>query len=71
MQKIVCAIVGYVMSGRLFHLPPLIHHANYQIKYVMTRNEKNQHDLHEQYPDIEIVTDYHTIIEDPKIDLVI
>lgn len=71
MQKIVCAIVGYGMSGRLFHLPPLIHHSNYHVKYVMTRTEKNQTDLRNQFPDVEIVTDYHTIIEDPEIDLVI
>jgi len=71
MQKIKTAIVGYGMSGRIFHLPPLIHHANYEIKKVMTRNPKNQKDLHDQYPDIQIVTDYHDIIEDPEIDLVI
>ncbi|HAX02150.1 MAG: hypothetical protein A2Y45_09630 [Tenericutes bacterium GWC2_34_14] len=71
MQKIKTAIVGYGMSGRIFHLPPLIHHTNYEIKKVMTRNPKNQKDLSVHYPEIQIVTDYHDIIEDPEIDLVI
>lgn len=71
MHQIVTAVVGYGMSGRLFHLPPLAKNPNYRIKSVMTRNEKNQNDLKRDYPSVEIVTNYHDIIEDPEIDLVI
>jgi scyllo-inositol 2-dehydrogenase (NADP+) len=71
MQKIITAIVGYGMSGRIFHLPPLIHHPNYVVKSVVTRNPVNQNDLKKDYPEIKIVTDFQEIIEDPEIDLVI
>lgn len=71
MNQIVTAIVGYGMSGRLFHLPPLAKNPNYRVKSIMTRSEKNQTDLRKDYPDIQIVTDYHDIIEDSEIDLVI
>ncbi|HPG43763.1 MAG TPA: Gfo/Idh/MocA family oxidoreductase [Acholeplasmataceae bacterium] len=71
MHKIVTAIIGYGMSGRIFHLPPLINHPNYRIKSIMTRSEKNQSDLKKDYPQIEIVTNFHDVIEDPEIELVI
>ncbi len=71
MNKIVTAIIGYGMSGRLFHLPPLVKNSNYHIKYVMTRSEKNQNDLRKDYPEIQIATDFNDIIEDKEIDLVI
>ena len=71
MNQIVTAVVGYGMSSRQFHLPPLAKNPNYRVKSVMTRSESNQSDLKKDYPDIKIVTDYLDIIEDPEIDLVV
>ncbi len=34
MKKMVVAIIGYGMSGKYFHVPPLYTHKNYSIKYV-------------------------------------
>lgn len=71
MHKIQTAIIGYGMSGRYFHLPPLLHHPNYHVKYIMTRNENTQKELSEKYPYIDVITDYHIALEDEAIELII
>lgn len=71
MHQITTGIVGYGMSGRYFHLPPLINHPNFKIKSIMTRSEHNQSDLRDQFPAIEIVTSFHDLIEDPEIELIV
>ena len=70
-KKIVVALIGYGMSGRQFHLPPLLENPNYLVKSVMTRNEKNQQDLLQLVPQAVIITNYQDVLDDPTIDLVI
>jgi scyllo-inositol 2-dehydrogenase (NADP+) len=71
MQKIVTALVGYGMSGQLFHLPQLIGHQNFIVKTVMTRNTENQSKIKAALPEVCIVSDYEDILNDPDISLVI
>lgn len=71
MKKIVTAVIGYGMSGRQFHLPPLVENQNYVVKSVMTRNEKNQQDIKKLLPNVRIITDYQDVLNDKEIDLII
>ncbi len=71
MRKIVTALVGYGMSGQVFHLPQLIQHPHYTIKTVMTRNIENQLKIKTISPTICIVRDFDEILNDPEIALVI
>jgi len=71
MQKIVTALVGYGMSGQIFHLPQLIQHPNYSIKTVMTRNTENITKIKAILPTICIATDFDEILNDQEISLVI
>lgn len=71
MKKLRTAIIGYGMSGKTIHLPALIKHPNYDVTVIMTRQEERIREINEQYPNIDVVNDYITVIEDPNIDLVI
>ena len=71
MKKIVTAIVGYGFSGSTFHLPPLKHNEQYDIKLVMTRSEHNQAQLKKDYPKAQIVTSYEEILNDKDVDLIV
>ncbi|MDY0278124.1 MAG: Gfo/Idh/MocA family oxidoreductase [Acholeplasma sp.] len=71
MKKINVALIGYGMSGRTFHLPPIVRNNNYEIKMVMTRNPKNQEDLISEYPGIQIITSFDEAVNNKEIDLVV
>lgn len=71
MKKINVAVIGFGMAGREFHMPPLDNNDKFFVKKVMTRNEKNQNDLKEQYPYVEIITSFDEAIKDPSIDLIV
>lgn len=71
MKIINTAVIGFGMSGRQFHLPPLVRNSYFKVSKVMTRSEINQKDLKEMYPFVEIITDYMDAVNDPEIDLII
>lgn len=71
MKKINVAVIGFGMAGREFHMPPLDKNDKFFVKKVMTRNPKNQSDLKEQYPYVEIITSFDDAINDETIDLVV
>lgn len=71
MKKIMVAIIGYGMSGKFFHVPPLYTHQNFTIKYVMTTNLERKAELEKEYPRIQVISNYETALSDPEIDLII
>lgn len=71
MKKINVAVIGFGMSGRQFHLPPLINNEKYQVLKVMTRSEVNQSDLKKLYKNVEIITSFDAAVNDENIDLII
>jgi len=68
MQKIVCGICSFGMSGRVFHGPLIKAHPGFELKTVMERSTENSRLL---FPEVKIVRSYNEIIEDQEIDLVI
>ena len=71
MEKVVVAIIGYGMSGKYFHVPPLYTHPNYTIKYVMTTNLNRRNELEKEYPNIQVINDYDTALLDKEVNLII
>lgn len=71
MDKINVAIIGFGMAGRELHIPPILNNNKYIIKKIMTRNIKSQEYIKDNYPNIEIITNYNDAISDSNIDLVV
>lgn len=71
MKQINVAIVGYGMSGRIFHLPPLLKNNAYHVVAIMTNNQTTIDELKQKYPTIAIVSTLSEIEQDSEIDLVV
>jgi len=71
LKKIGVAIIGYGMSGRMFHLPPLIEHPRYEVVSVLTNNATNAALLREPYPMIKIIATIEEALEDERVALVV
>ena len=64
-------IIGYGLSGRVFHAPFIDVVDGYKLSKISTSNPGRQALAKERYPSAEIVATPENIIEDPDIDLVI
>lgn len=62
------AIIGFGLSGRVFHAPFLHCHTGFNMLKVIERNHQYSKEI---YPYIEVVKDYKEVINDPNIDLVV
>lgn len=68
MEKIInTAVIGFGLSGKVFHAPFLHMHPGFRLKAVV---ERHGNSALEVYPDIEIIKDYRQLLEDPSIDLI-
>lgn len=69
MKKIIqTGIVGYGLSGRYFHAPFLKVHPGFNVIKVLERKGENSREL---FPKVEVVKDFESVINDPKIELVV
>ncbi|MDO9630152.1 MAG: Gfo/Idh/MocA family oxidoreductase [Acholeplasmataceae bacterium] len=71
MKKMIVAIIGYGMSGKYFHIPPLYTHQNYTVKYVMTTNQSRIAELNKEFNPIQIISNYETALLDQEVDLIV
>jgi len=71
MRKIGVSIIGYGMSGKIFHLPPLIKHPLYEIVSILTNNPATIQELKTQYPIISVISSIEQALNDQKVDLII
>ncbi len=62
------AIIGYGLSGRVFHAPFIHTNENFELKKVVQRKGNL---AREQYPNVEIVRDYKDLLSDPDLELVV
>ncbi|MDI9605622.1 MAG: oxidoreductase [Bacteroidota bacterium] len=64
-------IIGYGLSGRVFHAPFIDVVEGYELSKISTANPERMALAKERYPSTEIVPGGKEIIEDPNIDLVL
>ncbi len=67
-QIINTAIVGFGLSGKVFHAPFIDLHPGFRLSKVVERHTGHSQEL---YPEVEIVRDFNKIIDDQNIDLVV
>ena len=67
LKSISTAIIGFGLSGKVFHAPFLHTHPGFKIKTVV---ERHHEDSKEIYPYVEVEKDYKVVLDDPEIDLV-
>ena len=64
-------VIGYGLSGRVFHAPFIEVVEGYTLSKISTANAERSTAAKERYPNTEVVADAESIISDPNIDLVI
>lgn len=64
-------VIGYGLSGRVFHAPFIEVVEGYTLSKISTANAERSTAAKERYPNTEVVADAESIINDPNIDLVI
>jgi len=62
------AIIGFGLSGKVFHAPFLHCHSGFNMLKVLERNHQYSKEI---YPYVEVVKDYQEAINDPNIDLIV
>ena len=67
-NKIQTAVVGYGLSGRVFHAPFLEVHDGFDLRTVV---ERHKMESKEKYPSVEVVQDLDDVLSDDDIDLVV
>jgi predicted dehydrogenase len=64
-------IIGYGLSGRVFHAPFVDVVEGFELTKISTSRPQNIEMIHERYPETGVVPNPQNIIDDPDIDLVI
>ena len=70
-QTIRTGIIGYGLSGRVFHAPFVDVVEGFELTKISTSNPERIEMINERYPQTVVVPNPQNIIEDPEIDLVI
>lgn len=66
-KKINVGVIGYGLSGRVFHAPFIHTHDGFQLKKIVERSSKTSL---KTYPYIEIVSDYENLLKDDTLELI-
>ena len=67
-HKIITGIASFGMSGKVFHAPLLNIHKGFHLKTIVERSKNEASAL---YPEVEIVSEFDTLLQDKEIELVI
>ena len=70
MISIKTGLIGYGMSGRVFHAPFIDMISGFELSVVSTANSETIQSIKKRYPNTKIVPDAKPILEDKDIDLV-
>lgn len=65
------ALVGYGLSGKVFHGPFLKALSQYQVKYIVTSAPEKQEQARLDFPDAVIVPEFHSLLTDEALDLIV
>lgn len=67
-ETINTAIIGFGLSGKVFHAPFIHSHQGFYLSVVVERNRQESREL---YPYVDVLKDYKYLLEDQTIDLVV
>ncbi len=67
-KKINTAIIGFGLSGKVFHAPFLHTHSGFNLKKIVERNHNHSKKI---YPYVEVLSDYKELLEDQSLDLIV
>jgi len=67
-KAIQTGIIGFGLSGRVFHAPFLHTHHGFEIKKIVERHKTESRSI---YPYVQVVDDYNELLKDPEIDLIV
>lgn len=67
-KAIKAGIIGFGLSGRVFHAPFLHTHQGFEIKKIVERNKAESKTI---YPYVQVVEDCNYLLTDPEIELII
>jgi len=68
MKKIKTGLIGFGLSGRVFHAPFLSTHHGFELKKIVERKKEDSQAI---YPEISIVKDYKELLTDASLDLIV
>jgi len=68
MKQLNAGIIGFGLSGSVFHAPFLHTHPRFNLTKIV---ERTSHASQETYPYIEVVKDYKALLEDNELDLIV
>ncbi len=71
MEQIKTAIIGYGLSGSVFHAPIISSLPEFLLSYIYTSDLEKQKSIHQRYPDVKIPTDLQSIFENDGVELVV
>jgi scyllo-inositol 2-dehydrogenase (NADP+) len=71
MEKIRVGIVGFGVSGAVFHAPFIANHRAYALKYIVTRQQEKAKQIAEIYPQVQVLEDAADLFARNDVDLVI
>ncbi|RLD85336.1 MAG: oxidoreductase [Bacteroidetes bacterium] len=60
-------VIGFGLSGKVFHAPFLHTHPGFNLKKIVERNSTESKNI---YPELEVVSDYKNLIKDETLDLI-
>ncbi len=66
-KQINTGIIGFGLSGKVFHAPFLHVHPGFNLKKIVERNSTESKKI---YPDVEVVSDYENLFKDKTLDLI-
>ncbi len=70
MQSFNCAVVGYGLSAKVFHIPLIDAVPELNLYAVVQRNPKPDDDVEKDHPGIKTYRSSEDMVKDPAIDLV-
>jgi len=68
MKKINAAVIGFGLSGKVFHAPFLFTHPGFILKKIVERHSDESKQI---YPEIEVVKNYSELLQNPYLDMIV
>ncbi len=71
MRKIKIGLAGFGKGGRIYNAPIISSLDEFEITKILTSSRENIEAARKNFPSAEVVGDFHKILQDPEIELVV